>query len=90
VICFVSQGREATESRKEEEERMRHPLIPVDDIPARVRLRGPAWSEVLVTMLNGKLRVLPMCACTMGVFVLKMTKPLVRRRNGIMPRATGR
>jgi nitrite reductase/ring-hydroxylating ferredoxin subunit len=52
----VPEGREATESRKEGEQ-MRHPLIPVKDIPESGSVSADLLgSEVLVTMLNGKPR----------------------------------
>jgi nitrite reductase/ring-hydroxylating ferredoxin subunit len=52
----VPEGREATESRKEGEQ-MRHPLIPVNDIPESGSVSADLLGrEVLVTMLNGKPR----------------------------------
>jgi nitrite reductase/ring-hydroxylating ferredoxin subunit len=52
----VPEGLEATESRKEGEQ-MRHPLIPVKDIPESGSVSADLLgSEVLVTMLNGKPR----------------------------------
>jgi nitrite reductase/ring-hydroxylating ferredoxin subunit len=52
----VPEGREATESRKEGEQ-MRHPLIPVNDVPERGSVSADLLGrEVLVTMVNGKPR----------------------------------
>jgi nitrite reductase/ring-hydroxylating ferredoxin subunit len=52
----LPEGREANESRKEGEQ-MRHPLIPVSDIPESGSVSAHLLGrEVLVTMLNGKPR----------------------------------